>query len=122
MSSQFGFASRTTAESADLPGVPNRQPVRSRRQGGRPPPILPKERTDRAASGASRRGGLETRPARAWYLLLVIPFVALLCPVYLRQTPALAGIPFFYWYQFLWLFVTAGLTGTVYYAVRERDR
>jgi len=59
--------------------------------------------------------------ARWWYWLLAIPFIALLCPVYLRQTPALAGFPFFYWYQFMVLFVSAALTAIVYYAVRDVD-
>jgi hypothetical protein len=29
---------------------------------------------------------------------------------YARETPRLGGIPFFFWYQFLWVFITAGLT------------
>ena len=29
---------------------------------------------------------------------------------YARETPKLGGIPFFFWYQFLWVFITAGLT------------
>jgi hypothetical protein len=62
-----------------------------------------------------------TKSRRAWYLLLIIPFVALLCPVYLRLSPAITGIPFFYWYQFLLLFVTAGLTAIVYRAVRDTE-
>jgi hypothetical protein len=60
-----------------------------------------------------------SKPARAWYLLLLLPFIALLFPVYLRLTPAIAGVPFFYWYQFLLLFVSAGLTGVVYIAIRD---
>jgi hypothetical protein len=44
-------------------------------------------------------------------VLLAIPVVAL-CWVssYARETPRLGGIPFFFWYQFLWVFITAGLT------------
>ena len=44
-------------------------------------------------------------------ILLAIPIVAL-CWVstYARETPKLGGIPFFFWYQFLWVFITAGLT------------
>ncbi len=65
---------------------------------------------------------LGEKAARAWYLLLLVPFFALLCPVYLRATPMLAGIPFFYWYQFGLLFVSAGLTGIVYVATRDGRR
>lgn len=46
----------------------------------------------------------------AWNLLLVLPFAALLwVPFYNSIEPALWGIPFFYWYQFAWVFVTSGL-------------
>lgn len=54
-----------------------------------------------------------------WYWLLIIPFVALLAPVYLKAEPALAGFPFFYWYQFAVLIVSAVLTWIVYRATRE---
>jgi len=53
------------------------------------------------------------------YLVLLIPFVALLWPaLYASYQPELAGIPFFYWYQFLWLILTAVLTAIVYAATR----
>jgi hypothetical protein len=42
------------------------------------------------------------------YLLLIIPFVALLwVPFYNSVEPTLWGIPFFYWYQFLWVILTS---------------
>ena len=46
------------------------------------------------------------RPARrvAAGVCLVLPVVALLCvPWYARETPRLAGVQFFYWYQFAWV-------------------
>jgi uncharacterized protein DUF3311 len=59
---------------------------------------------------------------RAWYLLLLLPFIAILwVPSYAGGTPELAGIPFFYWYQFLWVFISAVLTAAVYFATREDD-
>ncbi len=63
---------------------------------------------------------MTSKPARAWFSLLAVPFVALLLPIYLRAEPALGGVPFFYWYQFALLFVSAALTAVVYFAVRER--
>ncbi len=55
------------------------------------------------------------KPSRAWYLLLVLPFIGLLVtPIFAREDPQLAGIPFFYWYQFAWVPVAAGLTWFVY--------
>jgi Protein of unknown function (DUF3311) len=55
----------------------------------------------------------------AWHLLLVIPFVATLwVPFYNSLDPRLAGIPYFYWYQFLWVGIGAVLTGIVYFVTR----
>lgn len=43
-----------------------------------------------------------------WMLLLLIPFIALLwVPFYNRLEPKFFGIPFFYWYQFLWVILTS---------------
>lgn len=42
-------------------------------------------------------------------LLIIIPVaVDLSVPVYNRSVPALFGLPFFYWFQTLWLFASAG--------------
>ena len=50
-------------------------------------------------------------------LLLLLPFIALLwIPFYNRELPALFGFPFFYWYQLLWVPLTAGLIWIVYRA------
>jgi hypothetical protein len=44
-------------------------------------------------------------------VLLAIPIIALLwVGSYARETPKLIGFPFFFWYQFLWVFITAGCT------------
>jgi hypothetical protein len=52
---------------------------------------------------------------RGWLLLLLIPFVALLWPAfYASNGPTLADIPFFYWYQFLWVIISTVLTALVY--------
>lgn len=54
-------------------------------------------------------------------LLLLIPFIGLLwLPFYNRLEPAVFGMPFFYWYQLLWVPVTALLIWIVFQ--RERDR
>ncbi len=56
-----------------------------------------------------------------WYLLLAIPYLGLLWPsLYARTDPQLFGFPFFYWYQFTWVIVSAGLTGLVYLATGRR--
>ncbi len=63
------------------------------------------------------------RPSRAWAsLLLVIPFIAMLwVPSYNFVSPGFAGIPFFYWYQFLWIVVSAVITAIVYFATTNRS-
>jgi hypothetical protein len=56
---------------------------------------------------------------RAALILLAVPFAGLMVPaLYARQEPALFGFPFFYWYQFAWLFATTALTALVYRQTR----
>jgi hypothetical protein len=63
------------------------------------------------------------RKADAWHALLGAPFVGLLwVPFYNRRDPELAGFPYFYWYQFAWIGISAALTAVVYFATRDRDR
>jgi len=60
-------------------------------------------------------------PRKAWYWLFVAPFLGLLWPpLYAKADPVLFGFPFFYWYQFAWVVVSAVLTGVVYLATRRR--
>jgi hypothetical protein len=55
-----------------------------------------------------------------WHLLFVIQFVAVLWPpFYNRIEPLWLGLPFFYWYQMLWVIVSAVITAIVYFATRE---
>ncbi|HEV3183275.1 MAG TPA: DUF3311 domain-containing protein [Xanthobacteraceae bacterium] len=56
------------------------------------------------------RSGTHKRLSRWWRWLLAIPFIVLLwVPSYNAVEPTLWGFPFFYWYQFLWLFISAAL-------------
>ncbi|HXW28418.1 MAG TPA: DUF3311 domain-containing protein [Xanthobacteraceae bacterium] len=62
-------------------------------------------------------GDPNSRGFSYWYLLLLIQFVAVLwVPFYNSAEPYLAGVPFFYWYQLLWVLIGAGLTAIVYFA------
>jgi hypothetical protein len=70
-------------------------------------------------AGAAHGPERSPRRSRLWYLLLVPPFVGLLwVPLYAEAKPRLFGIPFFYWYQFAWVPVTALLIWLVYRRVR----
>jgi hypothetical protein len=52
---------------------------------------------------------------RAWYWLLLIPYIAMLwVPSFNFVNPQLWGIPFFYWYQFVWIAGTAAVIWLVY--------
>jgi hypothetical protein len=56
-------------------------------------------------------------------VLLAIPFVALLwVSSYAKAKPTLFGFPFFYWYQLMWVFITAALTAIAYVLVRGAGR
>ena len=51
------------------------------------------------------------------HLLLGVPYLAVLWPpFYNRIDPAIAGIPFFYWYQMLWIVIGAVVLVPVYLA------
>ena len=55
-----------------------------------------------------------------WYLLFVVQFVVILWPpLYNKAEPALMGIPFFYWFQLLWVLISAVLTAVVYFATSD---
>ncbi len=68
------------------------------------------------------------RPSREdgwswWYLLFIIQFVAVLWPpFYNKAEPAVAGMPFFYWYQLLWVIIGAILTAIVYFVTEAQTR
>ena len=59
---------------------------------------------------------------RAWLLLLVVPFVGTLwVPFYDSLDPRVGGVPYFYWYQFLWIGIGAVITAIVYFATRQPE-
>ena len=54
-----------------------------------------------------------------WYLLFIIQFAAVLWPYYNKAEPSFIGMPFFYWYQLLWVILGAILTAIVYFATDD---
>ncbi|NSC23800.1 DUF3311 domain-containing protein [Streptomyces albus subsp. chlorinus] len=55
-------------------------------------------------------------------LCLFAPFVGILwVDSYARIEPRLIGVPFFYWYQMLWVLVSAALTMVAYRIVRREQ-
>jgi hypothetical protein len=69
----------------------------------------------------SKPKGTLLRPV---HLLLLLPFIAMLwVALYNRAEPSIAGIPFFYWFQLLWIPLGALLLWPVYRAEdRDNDR
>lgn len=58
---------------------------------------------------------------RALYALLLLPFAGTLVPAwYSRAAPALFGFPFFYWYQIVWVVLSALIVWAVYAMTRRR--
>lgn len=56
-------------------------------------------------------------------MLFLVECVAVLWPpFYNRMAPQWNGIPFFYWYQLLWVGIGAVLTGVVYFATASVRR
>ncbi len=45
--------------------------------------------------------------------------VVLWPPFYNKLEPTLLGIPFFYWFQLLWVFASAVFTAIVYFATTD---
>lgn len=59
----------------------------------------------------------ESRGSHWWYLLFLVQFVAVLwVPFYNSVEPTWNGVPFFYWYQLLWILIGAVLNAVVYFA------
>lgn len=60
---------------------------------------------------------------RKWRRILVYSFLALVCvvalaaPLYNRQTPRLWGMPFFIWFQMVWVVVAAAATAVAHRTV-----
>jgi hypothetical protein len=76
-----------------------------------------------AISAAAEETYMESKSSRLWYLLLLVPYLAMLWVAsYNSVEPVWAGIPFFYWYQLLWILIGSVLTVIVYFATRSRDQ
>ncbi|MDP9729043.1 DUF3311 domain-containing protein [Alicyclobacillus tolerans] len=57
---------------------------------------------------------------RVWLWLLLIPFIGTLYPpFYASYHPVWFGVPFFYAYQFLWVIISALITGVVYFLTKD---
>lgn len=70
-----------------------------------------------------RRWRLPTGVAVAVAVLVLAPVVALLwVGSYAKKGPELWGFPFFYWYQFLWVFLASACTWTAHRLITSARR
>jgi hypothetical protein len=80
------------------------------------------QEASKARSPEGRPGRVRARTGfifRPVNLLLLLPFVGLLIPAfYNKATPRLGGLPFFYWYQLVWIPISVVITLIVYRATR----
>jgi hypothetical protein len=74
--------------------------------------------TDRPTRGPARRGPY----AIVGVLLAIGIVVPLLIPTYARATPAVIGLPFFYWYQMLWVLIDTALLAVCFAIISREDR
>ena len=83
-------------------------------------PDYPERREQRVGEPDAVRGAARRRfNANPWNLLLLVPLVGVLVPsFYNKLDPTLGGMPFFYWYQLLWIPISVALTIVVYRATR----
>jgi hypothetical protein len=80
-------------------------------------------RFSRDAVPPDRRPGGRNAPVnernKGWYWLFLLPFFGVFFPfIYNTNDPEFIGMPFFYWYQMLWVPLTVALTVLVYVKTR----
>lgn len=67
------------------------------------------------APSSPRRKSASRAVRAAWYCVLVIfGLVSISWPVYNKVEPAVWGIPFFLWFQFVWISLSAIATALAY--------
>ncbi len=102
----------------------------SRTRGGANRARLSSEVPLSTPTGSARPGGrrrprppLPTGTKVLLGVLLLVPIVVpLLVPLYARETPALIGIPFFFWFQFVLIPVTAVMTSLAFLVTSRHER
>jgi hypothetical protein len=67
-------------------------------------------------STTPRKGGF-----RAWNLLLLVPLIVLLTPLFNASEPRLIGVPFFYWFQIAVIPLGVACTVAVHLMTRTPD-
>src|SRR4029077_9905412 len=84
---------------------------RAAEQFERPPRLAARGRCRKhrcSAKGMRVADKKKRKGFRPLYLLLLLPYIAMMwVPSYNRIEPEIAGVPFFYWYQLVWIVLGA---------------
>ena len=73
---------------------------------------------DRATTARGRPAGEQNT---GWYWLFLVPCALVLLPwIFNSRSPELFGMPFFYWYQMVWVPLTVIITVFVYRKTKGR--
>jgi uncharacterized membrane protein YhaH (DUF805 family) len=65
----------------------------------------------------------DRKPTQWWLVLLLAPFIGVLwVPFFNRVYPQIWGVPFFFWYQFLWVVISALVTALVYFKATPQPK
>ena len=64
--------------------------------------------------------GSNGKPFNPWNLLLIVPLLVLVTPLFNMDGPRLFGMPFFYWFQFLFVVIGVLSTWIVYLMTRDK--
>jgi hypothetical protein len=79
-----------------------------------------KETTNSGTSTRTNTGA--NRSSKHWLWLLLLPWIAMIwVPSYNKVEPQLFEFPFFYWYQLLWVLISAVITALVYFKTRSKS-
>ncbi|WP_020499354.1 DUF3311 domain-containing protein [Sciscionella marina] len=71
-------------------------------------------------SSEPRRRGHSGLRLSWWNLVLLVPLIVLFTPMYNADRPRLFGMPYFYWHQFLFVFIGVISVAIVYLATRDK--
>ncbi len=74
-------------------------------------------------SDSGKKGPKSSAHKRRWLLpLIFLPFIPVLyVPFFNRLEPTLAGVPFYYWFQMIWIPLSAIITFSVYLATAKEE-
>jgi len=70
-----------------------------------------------SGKAAGKVSGLQWSP---WNLFLLVPLLMLVTPWFNFDKPRVLGLPFFYWFQLLWVLVGVASVAIVYVLTKDK--